>query len=166
MTDVAIVRWPGDDDGTRPRLLLVDDGVAPPSSLDCLEDWVRVSTPREDVDARLETLAARAVAHRPEPPSLDEWGVLQFGGRSVVVPPIEARLAQLLIERFGRVVDHDRLVAAAWPEGIGTRNTLDVRILRLRRRLAGLGLAIRTVRARGYLLERSESPLSSVGGAG
>ena len=166
MTDVAIVRWPGEDDGTRPRLLLVDDGVEPPSNLDCLEDWVRVSAAREDIDARLETLTVRAVAHRPEPPSIDEWGVLQFAGRSVVVPPIEARLARLLIERFGRVVDHERLVAAAWPEGIGTRNTLDVRILRLRRRLAGLGLAIRTVRARGYLLERSEAAISSVRGAG
>jgi DNA-binding response OmpR family regulator len=34
-----------------------------------------------------------------------------------------------------------------------SRNALDVRILRLRRRVADLGLAVRTVRHRGYLLE-------------
>jgi DNA-binding response OmpR family regulator len=160
--DVEIVPWPGEDDGTRPRLLVVDDESPPPHSTDCLEDWVRASTPRADVEARVAALLARAETHRPEPPRLDEWGVLQFGGRSVVVPPIEARLARVLIERFGRVVGHDRLVSAAWPDGIGTRNTLDVRILRLRRRLASLGLSIRTVRARGYLLERSEPAASSV----
>ena len=150
------MRWPGEDDGTRPRLLMVDADAAPPTLVDCLEDWVRVTSSRRDVEARVAALAARAELHRPEPPTLDEWGVLQFGGRSVVVPPIEARLARVLIERFGRVVGHERLVAAAWPDGIGTRNTLDVRILRLRRRLAGLGLSIKTVRARGYLLERAD----------
>ena len=35
------------------------------------------------------------------------------------------------------------------------RNVLDVHVLRLRRRLAPLGLAIRTVRSRGYMLEQA-----------
>jgi DNA-binding response OmpR family regulator len=36
---------------------------------------------------------------------------------------------------------------------VPTRNALDVHVLRLRRRIAPLGLEIRTVRARGYLLQ-------------
>jgi DNA-binding response OmpR family regulator len=45
------------------------------------------------------------------------------------------------------------LARAGWPDGAPGRNALDVHVLRLRRRVAPLGLAIRTVRSRGYLLE-------------
>src|SRR5262245_50001944 len=47
--DVALVRWPEESDRRRrlerdglPRLLLVEDGAAPPLVEDPLEDWVRV----------------------------------------------------------------------------------------------------------------------------
>jgi DNA-binding winged helix-turn-helix (wHTH) protein len=84
---------------------------------------------------------------------LDEHGVLRFGGRWVSLPPVEARLTTALLDRFGSVVSRDALTKAGWPTGTGGRNALDVHVLRLRRRLDGVGLAIRTVRARGYLLE-------------
>jgi DNA-binding winged helix-turn-helix (wHTH) protein len=58
-----------------------------------------------------------------------------------------------MLDRFGSVVSRDALTKAGWPTGIAGRNALDVHVLRLRRRLEGVGLAIRTVRARGYLLE-------------
>ncbi len=44
----------------------------------------------------------------------------------------------------------------AWPGGSPTRNALDVHLLRLRRRISTLGLEVRTVRARGYLLQALE----------
>ena len=53
----------------------------------------------------------------------------------------------------GMIVSRDALARAGWPDGIPGRNVLDVHIVRLRRRLAPLGLVIRTVRSRGYLLE-------------
>ena len=71
----------------------------------------------------------------------------------VPLPPVEARLTAALLDRFGAVVSRDALGRAGWPDGAPGRNALDVHVLRLRRRLAPLGLAIRTVRARGYLLE-------------
>ena len=37
-----------------------------------------------------------------------------------------------------------------------TRNALDVHVLRLRRRIAPLGLEIRTVRSRGYLMQTAQ----------
>jgi DNA-binding response OmpR family regulator len=61
--------------------------------------------------------------------------------------------ASALLDRFGSVVSRDALSKAGWPNGTGGRNALDVHVLRLRRRLDAVGLAIRTVRARGYLLE-------------
>ena len=160
--DVTLLRWP-DEDARRarlsvagdPRLLLVEDGQDPPPLSDCLEDWIRVPAAEGDVRARVDALALRSQAHRHDAPGLDVHGVLRFGGRWVALPPLEARLTDALVSRFGAVASRDALVRAGWPDGAPGRNALDVHVLRLRRRLWPLGLAIRTVRSRGYLLERA-----------
>lgn len=92
---------------------------------------------------------------RTAPPVLDSDGVLRFGDGWVSLAPIEARVAAALVERFGAVVHRDTLAHAGWPQGAPGRNALDVHVLRLRRRLAPLGLSITTVRSRGYLLARA-----------
>jgi DNA-binding winged helix-turn-helix (wHTH) protein len=69
-----------------------------------------------------------------------------------------------MLERYGAVVSRDALSRAGWPQGAPGRNALDVHVLRLRRRLAPIGLVIRTVRSRGYLLERAEPTDQEVGG--
>jgi DNA-binding response OmpR family regulator len=74
----------------------------------------------------------------------------------VSLPPLESRMAALLLSRFGAVVGRDALAAAGWPDGVTGRNALDVHVLRLRRRLEPLDLVIRTVRSRGYLLEAGD----------
>lgn len=135
------------------RLLLVEDGQPPPRVVDCLEDWIRVPAPEEDVRARVDALAARSQAHEDKLPGLDANGVLRYDGRWVSLPPLEARLTATLLDRFGAVVGRDTLIRAVWPGQAPGRNALDVHILRLRRRLQPLGLVIRTVRSRGYLLE-------------
>jgi DNA-binding response OmpR family regulator len=132
---------------------VVAEGHRPPPSPDCLEDWVQIPATEDELRARIATLQARAESHLPSVPELDEEGFLHFGSRSVYLPPVEARLAGALVERFGRVVSAATLVRAAWPEGTSSRGTLDVRISRLRRRLVGLDLVIRTVRQRGWMLE-------------
>jgi hypothetical protein len=159
--DVALLRWPAeadrrDDLSLRriPRLLLVDADVDPPAPLDCLEDWARAGASENDVRARVDGLGLRAAAHADHAPLLDGDGVLRYGNRWVALPPVEARLASLLVQRFGAVVSRDALSRAGWPATPTGRNALDVHILRLRRRLAVTDLAIRTVRSRGYLLER------------
>jgi DNA-binding response OmpR family regulator len=58
-----------------------------------------------------------------------------------------------LLDRQGAVVSREALARSGWPDGAPGRNALDVHVLRLRRRIDGIGLAIRTVRSRGYLLE-------------
>ena len=156
--DVVLVRWPveaqrraGVAREGRPRLLLVEDGAEPPAGEDPLEDWIRVPASDIDVQARMATLTARARAVAA--PQLDGDGVLRVGALWVSLPPVEARITRALLERFGAVVSRESLSRAGWPEGAPGRNALDVHVLRLRRRLAPVRLAIRTVRSRGYLLE-------------
>jgi hypothetical protein len=157
--DVAQVRWPAESArcaalraAGAPRLLLVEAGP-PPVLLDPLEDWIRVPAPEADLWARVEALRRRADTTARARPELDDDGVLRLGARWVSLPPVEARLTGELLIRFGAVVSRDALARAGWPGGSPGRNALDVHMLRLRRRLAPLALAIRTVRSRGYLLE-------------
>ena len=98
-------------------------------------------------------------------PTLDGDGVLRFGTTWVSLPPVEARLTRAMVERFGAVVGRETLARAGWPEGTAGRNALDVHVLRLRRRLAVVGLVIRTVRSRGYLLEAAAATTATAGGA-
>ena len=161
--DVVLVRWPLERqrrealarDG-RARLLLVEGDGVPPISTDCFEDWIRVPAPDADVRRRVQDLAGRAARHQPAAPVLDPDGVLRYGEAWTSLPPVDARLARALIERYGTVVNREVLSRAGWPGGQPGRNALDVHVLRLRRRLGAVGLAIRTVRSRGYMLEAAE----------
>ena len=162
--DVVLVRWPLERKRRdalaregRPRLLLVEDGAVPPVADGCFEDWIRVPADDTDVQARVEGLNLRWNEHGVEKPQLDPDGVLRFGGGWVPMPPVEARLMHALIERFGAVVSREQLARAGWPNGAPGRNALDVHVLRLRRRIVPVGLAIKTVRSRGYLLEPSSA---------
>lgn len=139
-----------------PRLLLVEDGQPPPAPRDCLEDWVRVPVSELEMRARVAALEMRSSRHSTHHPEMDDDGVLRFAGEWVSLPPVEARLTRALLDRYGAVVGRDALARAGWPEGSPGRNALDVHVLRLRRRLSTVGLAIRTVRSRGYLLEPGE----------
>ena len=166
-----MLRWPEEESrrarisqAGEPRLLLVPEGEDPPPVGDCLEDWIRVPAAENEVKARVEALAVRSKAHRatnghrgdsapPAGPVLDDFGVLRVNGSWVALPPLEARLAEALLQRLGAVTSREQLIRAGWPSGAPGRNALDVHVLRLRRRLTPVGLAIRTVRSRGYLME-------------
>ncbi|HEY9558597.1 MAG TPA: helix-turn-helix domain-containing protein [Acidimicrobiales bacterium] len=165
--DVALLHWPLDAtrrDELRAlgglRLLMVEGDSLPPMCVDELEDWIRVPASEADVQARVEGLRRRLSAQVQPAPDIDEDGVLRVGDRWVSLPPVEARLTAALLDRYGAVVSRDALARAGWPNGSPGRNALDVHVLRLRRRVAPLTLAIRTVRSRGYLLERSVQPAS------
>ena len=160
MDDVTVLRWPEERrrredlaERGRARLLLVDVDAPPPIAADPLEDWVREPAGDLDVRARMEGLRLRLEQTLELVPELDDDGVIRFGERWAPLPPVEARLTRALVTRFGAVVSRAELSAAGWPDGAPGRNALDVHVLRLRRRLEPVRLAIRTVRSRGYLLE-------------
>lgn len=158
---VAHIRWPGERTRREllrrqrwPRLLLLEAGTPPPDQVDDLEDWIRLPADEVDLEARTRDLILRSRRQFEAPPSL-EAGVLRVGPDWVTLSPLEARLTAVLLERQGAVVSRETLVRTGWPSGTNARNTLDVHLVRLRRRLGAVGLAIHTVRSRGYLLEVS-----------
>lgn len=170
--DVVLVRWPQEaerrghlEQDRVPRLLLVADDAPPPFVEDPLEDWVRVPAQELDVRARLETLSSRHRRTSLSRPTIDDDGVLRSNGSWTSLPPVEARLTAALLDRYGAVVSRDSLGRAGWPDGAPGRNALDVHVLRLRRRISSIGLVIRTVRSRGYLLEAQATRQQSVGPA-
>lgn len=160
--DVVLLHWPADQARRDElhaagslRLLLVEGDALPPLPSDDSEDWIRVPASEADLQARMDGLRRRTATTSECAPGIDDDGVLRVADRWVALPPVEARLAVALLDRYGAVVSRDALARAGWPAGSPGRNALDVHMLRLRRRLAPLDLAIRTVRSRGYLLERT-----------
>jgi DNA-binding winged helix-turn-helix (wHTH) protein len=166
--EVALCPWPSEASrrpqlaaGGIPRLFLVEADGHPPEILDCLEDWVRVPVSETDVRLRMKALSLRFRHHSTSAPTLDSDGVLRTFQGSVPLPPVEARLTEAMLHRFGAVVSRDDLSKAGWPHGAPGRNALDVHILRLRRRIAASDLVIHTVRRRGYLLDTGRTALVS-----
>jgi len=159
VSDVVIVRWPEEAESVqrlrtlgRPRLLLVAPGVAPPVTVECDEDWIRLPAEDADVRARISTLAARSARHSL-PPEVKGDGRLTFRGRWVGLTGIEEALARVLSQHFGEVVAHQAVEAAASADRKTTPNALRVNISRLRKRIAPLGLVVRRVHSRGYVMD-------------
>ena len=82
------------------------------------------------------TRRARVAGH-PIELSVREWGVLEY-----------------LLQHAGRVVSKQQIIDAILPWGEDvTQNAVEVYVSRLRLKLDGSGVAIRTIRGFGYLLE-------------
>ena len=161
MEDVVVLRWPEQSGESltlaragRPRLLLVGPDADPPVVADWNVDWVRLPADERDVAARIQALARRV--RPPERPRIDEAGRLLYADGWVALSPIEARLAGLLAERFETIVSADALCDHGWADDGKRRprsNALRVHLTRLRRRLAPLGLEVRSVRSKGFVLQ-------------
>ncbi|MGA0608744.1 response regulator transcription factor [Caldimonas sp. KR1-144] len=78
------------------------------------------------------------------------------GGETMELSPREWLLLDLLLAHQGKVVTKDQ-IAQAWEvePGESGPSSLEVYIHRLRRKLEGSELGIRTVRGLGYLLEKA-----------
>jgi len=81
-------------------------------------------------------------------------------GRRVTLTPREADLLAFLLAHAGQVVSRGAIFDALWAgEGGSSENVVDVYIGYLRRKLAPLedfALALRTIRARGFVLTETE----------
>ncbi|MCU1376399.1 MAG: helix-turn-helix protein [Actinomycetia bacterium] len=152
---VGVLRWPTEADRRDelqrlgiPRLLLVEPGTLPPEVSDD-EDWARLPVEDDDLRARVQRLAV----HNDPHPTLDDFGVLTRGHGWVPLSPLEETIVRRLLATFGTTVSREELIAEAWPDGGRGPRALDTKIHRLRNRLAPLGLAIHTVRRRGFVLD-------------
>jgi DNA-binding response OmpR family regulator len=131
---------------------VVEAGAQAPVCTDPHEDWVRAPISRNDLEARVRALQNRLDSSRT--PSLDSTGTLCFGNQSITMSNAQVELMVLLIEQFEMVVyRHELEQRLAERVSRPTRNSLDLHIMRLRRRLSSIGLIIRTVWGRGYVLE-------------
>jgi hypothetical protein len=157
--EVVRLHWPEDAERRSvlrgrgvPRLLLVADGEELPDDIDVLEDWARDSAAETDVAAREVTLSLRA-ARLPPPPHFDDDGLLRYGRALVLLSPLETRVAQVLLDRLGHVVDPGTVARAGWPVAAPTATTMTTALRRLRDRLRPAGLVLTMVPSRGWMLE-------------
>ncbi len=159
--DPVLVWWPDEAhklaelrDGSQLRLIVVQDGAEPPISGDPLEDWVR-SIDSASIPDRIAGLVARAGPLLT--PNLDASGVLRVGARWTPLSPNEIPIARRLIDAFGSIVSLGDIAEDAVSEG-GAVSTapaaLRQRMRRLRNRLRSVGLDLRAVPSRGYVLIR------------
>jgi hypothetical protein len=153
---VELIRWPAES-GRRivcgrsgvPCLLLVPPGVQPPT-IGRLEDWIRVPADERDLYLRLRHLARRS-APEPVPPVVDEFDVVRRDESWAALSPSESVLVRGLLADFGRLATRDEI--NRWlAEAEGGPLPFPSSLARLRQRLASVGLALHTVRARGYLV--------------
>lgn len=82
---------------------------------------------------------------------------LRFAGTRVALSPRELALTELLLQKAGRVVTKESIVArlSSW-EADFSENSVEVYVHRLRKRFAEMGVVIKTIRGFGYVLEVSE----------
>lgn len=158
-TFVKLIRWPVESDVRNdcrksgiPCLLVVEAGNDAPVCVDPEEDWIRAPAPRRDVEARIEALTQRAAGRKF--PTVDSTGVLHFGTSSVAISSIQMGIMEQFADHYGEVVYRSELEQQVIrATGKISRNALDLQIMRLRRRVSEVGLSIRTVWGRGYILE-------------
>jgi len=157
---VELVHWPRDEVLRRrlaragiARLLLVEHEAEAPSSIGVDEDWVRLPADERELWTRAERLSRLSAALEREPPILREGRVLTHGTGTVVLSRSEAVAIRLLLDSIGTVVPRRVLDEAIWPDGPpSSGRALDALIERLRRRVVGLHLCIRSVRTKGFLI--------------
>ncbi|MFN8021923.1 MAG: winged helix-turn-helix domain-containing protein [Acidimicrobiales bacterium] len=162
-TGVEIVTWPDGEDRRQhlaragvPRLLLVAPGVEAPVGVGIDEDWVRLPAERGDVVARIQRLARVIETLQHDHPVLDQRHIVHYGGVSVVLSAAQAQVMELLLAHPSQIVSRAELEAALWPAGAPGPKALDGVVFRLRRRLAGSGLVVRSAHARGFAIDARE----------
>lgn len=129
-----------------------DDYVTKPFSLPELEARIRalirrsqsVRSPRMRFGAlQIDTTARRA----------------EVNGQQLELTPREWGVLEYLLSHAGQVVSKEQMLQAlcSWDDSL-THNAFEVYVSRLRSKLQGAGLKIRTVRGFGYIFEDPDAP--------
>ncbi|HXF65966.1 MAG TPA: response regulator transcription factor [Burkholderiales bacterium] len=75
-------------------------------------------------------------------------------GRTLPLSAHEAGVLEILMRRFGRVVSKEQLVEQLYSyDREVSHNAIEVYVHRLRKKIAGAGVTVRTLYGRGYLLD-------------
>ena len=152
------------EDRVRGLDLGADDYLAKPFVLDELEARVRALL-RRHVTLQASQQASQQPAPSPGIAPRLTLGSLAFeplnarfllADAPLALPPREQRLLGCLIQHAGEPVDKARLTREAFgeEEAVGD-NAIEVYVHRLRKRLEGSDVNLRTIRGLGYLLEQT-----------
>jgi len=77
-----------------------------------------------------------------------------IGGKTLQLSLHEIGVLEILLHRFGRVVSKERLVEQLYSyDKEVSHNAIEVYVHRLRKKLTGAGVTLRTLYGRGYLLD-------------
>lgn len=84
---------------------------------------------------------------------------IRFRGERLTLSPRELALTEMLMHKAGKVVTKDSIVSrlSSW-EADFSENSVEVYVHRLRKRFVDMGVAIRTVRGFGYVMEPVPEP--------
>ncbi|HEY8526771.1 MAG TPA: hypothetical protein VIL48_17505 [Acidimicrobiales bacterium] len=164
--DVALLRWPAHDRKRRqlaalgrPRILLTDPGVTPPSLLDDREMWLRDGCDPATVADAIDQLGRNAnlAADRP---LLGEDRILRHAGRWVPIPPSQIAVVELLVRHYRRLVTPEQIRSAYTRAGRPVSSaSVGALVKRLDERVAAVGLHVHRVRRRGVVLA-PEAPVA------
>lgn len=128
------------------------------------DDYLAKPFDLDELEARLRALLRRSAA--PSSVAADEAlvlgalrldkdsGLLYAWGQPLELTPRERALMQALLARPGHAVAKERLFALVFPGETEVQyEAVEVVVYRLRKKLAGMGVSLMTLRGLGYLLK-------------
>ncbi|WP_119155388.1 response regulator transcription factor [Caldimonas tepidiphila] len=131
------------------------------------DDYLSKPFDLDELEARVRALLRRRHGREAEAPiacgplRLDrESGAFQLGDALLELPPREHALLKALIARPGHAVPKEKLFRVVFPmEEHIQFEAIEVVAYRLRKKLAGAGVSLITLRGLGYLLRADTAPL-------
>ena len=129
------------------------------------DDYLPKPFDLDELEARLRALVRRSadpVASQPLPPSVQQIGGIRYdthsgaiylNGEVMELTPRELALMHALLAQPGHAVTKERLYELVFPGQLDVQyEAIEVVVYRLRKKLAGTGLTLMTLRGLGYLL--------------